>query len=64
MFNLTAKQERALSKMTPKAAARRRETMLAERAIVMTSMHDDAAIAAGMDDLVISPFRRALRNVK
>ena len=35
--------------------------MEAERAIVMTTKHDNAAIAAGMEDLVISPTRRALR---
>ncbi len=62
MTKLTAKQERALSKMSPEAAARRRKTMETERAIVMTSKHDDAVSAAGMDDLILSPIRRALRT--
>jgi len=61
MFKLTAKQERALSKMPPEAAARRRKTMEAERQIIMVSKHDDAVIAAGMDDLILSPMRRTLR---
>jgi hypothetical protein len=61
MTKLTTKQERSLSKMNPEAAARRRKTMEAERVIVMTSRHDDAAIAAGMDDLILNPIRRALR---
>jgi hypothetical protein len=60
-INLTAKQERALLKMSPEAAARRRKTMEAERLIVWTSKHDDAVIAAGDEHLILSPFRRALR---
>lgn len=63
MTNLTAKQERALARMTPEAASRRRKTMELERGIVMTSRHDNAVIAAGESgDLLLSPFRRALRN--
>lgn len=62
MTKLTIKQERALARMAPEAAARRRVTMLAEREIVMTSRHDDAAVAAGESSMVLSPFRRALRD--
>ena len=61
MITLTSKQERALARMTPEAAARRRQTMMAEREIVMTSGHDNAAIAAGEPEMILSPIRRALR---
>lgn len=61
MTKLTIKQERALARMTPEAAKRRRATMTAERMIVMASKHDDAAISAGLDDLVMSNFRSAIR---
>lgn len=64
MIKLTTNQERALSKMAPEAAARRRKTMEAERAIVMTTRHDNAAIATGAEDLILSPYRRALRRAK
>lgn len=37
MFKLTARQERALSKMAPEAAARRRATMMQERDIILSS---------------------------
>lgn len=63
MIKLTRKQERALARMAPEAAARRRKTMEAEREIVFTIKHDNAVIAAGLgDEFLLSPFRAALRG--
>lgn len=62
MIKLTAKQERALALMTPEAAARRRVTMEAERAVVVASKHDGMVIAQGLgDEMLLSPIRKALR---
>ncbi|NBC37382.1 hypothetical protein GTZ99_12555 [Novosphingobium sp. FSY-8] len=62
MIKLTAKQERALARMAPNVAARRRKTMMAERELVLASRHDDAVIAAGLgSEFMLNGFRASLR---
>lgn len=57
-IQLTAKQERALARMAPEAAARRRATMIAERENVFISQHDNSVIASGIGaEFLLSPYR-------
>jgi len=51
---LTPKQERALARMNPEAAARRRKTMELERSIMVSSKLEDDGVDTG-------GFRSALR---
>lgn len=53
-MNLTPKQERALARMAPEAAARRRKTMELERSIVIAGQLEADGVDTG-------GFRSALR---
>lgn len=54
MIKLTIKQERALARMAPEAAARRRRTMELERSIMIASKLEADGVDTG-------GFRSALR---
>ena len=47
MTNLTIKQERALARMSPEAAARRRKTMELERSIMIASKLESDGVETG-----------------